>query len=106
VAPLTRCLLRSTVREQCQTCQRAPSDRLQGKITGNCSQCHAQSAWKPASFDHDKSFVLDQDHNVACTTCHLNNDYSRYTCYGCHEHTVQNNCVRCHRSADGEGGDD
>jgi hypothetical protein len=92
---------------------------LHAKITGNCSQCHAQNAWKPASFDHEKSFVLDQNHNVECATCHVNNDYSRYTCYGCHEHTLQNvlrehrdegirdldHCVRCHRSADGEGGE-
>lgn len=41
-------------------------------------------------------------------------DYSRYTCYGCHEHTPDNirrehieegirdfdNCVECHRNAD------
>ena len=47
-------------------------------------------------------------------TCHTGNDYSRYTCYGCHEHTpakiraehqeegISNftNCVECHRSAD------
>jgi hypothetical protein len=57
-------------------------------------------------------------------TCHARNDYSRYTCYGCHEHTLTNirrkhieegvskfdNCVECHRSANkhdikgGEGG--
>lgn len=62
---------------------------------------------------------LDRDHNVDCVTCHVGNDYSRYTCYGCHAHTVQNilrehrdegirdldNCVLCHRSADGEGGE-
>lgn len=115
--PFSHGLLRSNVREQCQTCHRAPADKLHTKITGNCNQCHAQTAWKPASFDHDKSFVLDRDHNVECVTCHVGNDYSRYTCYGCHEHTVQNvlrehrdegirdldNCVRCHRRADGEG---
>ncbi len=117
--PFSHELLRGTVRQQCQTCHRAPADKLHVKITGNCSQCHAQSAWKPASFDHKKSFVLDKDHNVACATCHVNNDYSRYTCYGCHEHTVQNilrehrdegigdleNCVRCHRSAEGKEGE-
>jgi uncharacterized membrane protein len=117
--PFSHALLKSAVREQCQNCHRAPADKLHTKITGNCSQCHAQNAWKPASFDHDKSFVLDKDHNVECVTCHVGNDYSRYTCYGCHEHTVQNilrehrdegirdldNCVRCHRSADGEGGE-
>jgi hypothetical protein len=69
---------------------------------------------------------LDGDHNASCVTCHVRNDYSRYTCYGCHEHTPANirrkhleegirkfdNCVECHRSADehdikgrgGEGG--
>ena len=118
--PFSHELLRIAVREQCQTCHRAPTDKLHGKITDNCSKCHQQSGWKPATFEHEKSFVLDKDHNVECATCHVNSDYSRYTCYGCHEHTVQNvlqehrdedirdldNCVRCHRSADGEGGDD
>ena len=112
-------LLRSNVRTQCQSCHRAPTDKLHTKITGNCSQCHAQKAWKPASVDHQQSFVLDKDHNVACVTCHVNNDYSRYTCYGCHEHTAAkilrehrdqgirdlNRCVHCHRSADGETGE-
>ena len=46
-----------------------------------------------------------------CETCHKNNDYSRYTCYGCHEHSQAKiraehveegirdfeNCVECHR---------
>jgi hypothetical protein len=68
----------------------------------------------PATFDHDKYFVLDRDHNVKCVTCHERNDYSRYTCYGCHEHSPEKirrehieegirdfkNCVECHRSAD------
>jgi len=49
-------------------------------------------------------------------TCHTGNDFKRYTCYGCHEHTPANvraehekegirdfeNCVECHRSADEE----
>ena len=68
-------------------------------------------------FDHDKSFLLDADHKVQCSTCHTKNNYSTYTCYGCHEHTPDriraehreegirdlDNCVRCHRSAEGEG---
>jgi formate dehydrogenase maturation protein FdhE len=61
---------------------------------------------------------LDGNHNVSCATCHASGDYTRYTCYGCHEHTpnamiakhaeegIQDlaSCVRCHRSASGEGG--
>ena len=47
-------------------------------------------------------------------TCHIDNDYSNYTCYGCHEHSRSKireehveegiydyeNCVECHRSGD------
>jgi len=44
----------------------------------------------PATFDHNQYFVLDRDHNARCVTCHLGNDYKRYTCYGCHEHTPDN----------------
>ena len=96
---------------------------------GNCSQCHSQERWTPATFDHDKYFVLDETTMTRCVTCHVRNDYRRYTCYGCHEHTADNirrehieegirdysNCVKCHRSANendirgggnGEGGDD
>jgi hypothetical protein len=68
----------------------------------------------PATFDHDRYFRLDRDHNARCATCHVRNDYRRYTCYGCHEHTPANirgehieegigdfaDCVECHRSGD------
>jgi len=54
--PFTHTLLRTDVRQQCQSCHRAPSDKLHTKISGNCSQCHTQTAWKPATFDHDKLF--------------------------------------------------
>jgi len=109
-------LLRTTVRERCESCHKAPTDSLHRQITGNCKQCHSQERWKPATFDHDKLFLLDSDHNTACVTCHTNNDYSRYTCYGCHEHRADKvraehleegirdfeNCVECHRSASEE----
>lgn len=106
-------LLEKTARAECQSCHQAPKDSLHQKITGNCSQCHSQDKWVPATFDHQKYFELDRDHNVQCVTCHIRNDYSRYTCYGCHEHTPQkirqehieegirdfDNCVECHRNA-------
>jgi hypothetical protein len=110
-------MLRTAVQDQCQSCHRSPADKLHRGVSGSCNQCHAQTAWKPAMFDHDKSFLLDADHKVQCSTCHTKNDYSTYSCYGCHEHTPDriraehreegirdlDNCVRCHRSADGEG---
>ncbi|MBS1191288.1 MAG: Cytochrome c, class conserved region [Rhodocyclaceae bacterium] len=107
-------LLQADSRQQCQTCHRSPADSLHQQITGNCNQCHSQEKWTPATFDHDKHFLLDRDHNAKCATCHVRNDYSRYTCYGCHEHTPEKirrehieegirdftNCVECHRSGD------
>jgi hypothetical protein len=109
-------LLKADLRERCDTCHVKPSDNLHRQIPGNCAQCHSQKAWKPATFNHDKLFLLDGDHNAACATCHTNNNYSRYTCYGCHEHTADRirakhvkegisdfeNCVECHRSSSEE----
>lgn len=120
-------LLRPEDRGNCQACHTPPVDPLHEQITGNCSQCHNQQKWVPATFDHGKYFVLDGDHKASCATCHVSNDYSRYTCYGCHEHTPENirrehieegirdyrDCVECHRGAgdaeggyEGEGGED
>ncbi len=114
--PFSHALLRAPVRELCDSCHKAPTDSLHRQITGNCKQCHSQERWKPASFDHDKLFVLDRDHDTTCVTCHSNNDFSRFTCYGCHEHSPDKvrrehleegirdfaNCVECHRSASEE----
>jgi hypothetical protein len=107
-------LLQKATRDECQGCHKSPKDSLHQQITGNCSKCHNQDRWTPATFEHDKYFELDRDHNVKCVTCHVRNDYGRYTCFGCHEHTPENirrkhikegirdydNCVECHRNAD------
>ena len=115
-------LLQKATSEQCQNCHKPPTDSLHQQITGNCAQCHTQEKWVPTTFNHTKYFSLDGDHNTRCVTCHVRNDYSRYTCYGCHEHSpasirrehieegIRNfdNCVACHRSAsehDIHGGD-
>lgn len=106
-------LLDKTMRAECQGCHKPPRDSLHDQGLGNCSQCHTEQKWTPATFDHAQYFELDRDHNTRCVTCHVRNDYSRYTCYGCHEHTPANirrehieegirdfdNCVECHRSA-------
>jgi Class III cytochrome C family len=113
-------LLNATIRENCTSCHTAPATAVHIGITGQCSQCHSQESWKSATFDHTRFFVLDRNHNAACTTCHTTSDKRQYTCYGCHEHTEANirakhvregifnfsNCVNCHRSArvEGEGG--
>ncbi len=116
-------LLRVETRDHCSSCHAAPNNSLHRELSVGCTQCHRTAAWKPATFEHEKFFLLDRDHNATCVTCHkVSTDYRQYTCYGCHEHTpanvrreheeegIQNidNCVRCHRSAGGErkhGGD-
>lgn len=111
-------LLASNLRGQCQSCHVAPDNEQHRGIKLPCAQCHQASGWKPATFDHSRYFPLTGDHDTACVTCHVGQNYKRYTCYGCHEHqrsrmiakhreegiTNINNCVRCHRSGHGEEG--
>lgn len=107
-------LLEASLQKQCDSCHSSPADDLHRKVKGNCSQCHTQDAWTPATFEHEKYFRFDKDHDTECVTCHINNDYANYTCYGCHEHSRSKireehveegirdyeNCVECHRSGD------
>lgn len=120
-------MLQAELRGQCASCHAKPQDALHRQVGETCTQCHSQEAWSPATFDHDRYFLLDREHDTSCATCHVGQDFSRYTCYGCHEHSqsgiraeheeegIRNfdNCVKCHRSADEpeegggrEGGDD
>jgi hypothetical protein len=106
-------MLDTTSLERCESCHHAPVDPLHRQIQGSCHSCHKTVAWKPATFDHNEYFVLDSHHDVACGKCHKNNDYNRYTCYGCHAHSPASirsehleegirdfeDCVECHRSA-------
>lgn len=110
-------LLKATVASECDACHAKPGDALHDGIVDGCAQCHRTSGWKPATFAHDRFFLLDGAHNVACATCHTGVVFTHYTCYGCHAHQpaqiaakhreegIQNieNCAHCHRSANGEG---
>jgi hypothetical protein len=113
-------MLRVATRDRCESCHVAPANDIHKTLSVGCDKCHKTEAWRPATFEHDNFFPLDKDHNASCVTCHTSNDYSQYICYGCHEHTPSNmqakhreevgtesldNCVRCHRSASGEGGE-
>ena len=110
-------LLREELRERCAGCHAPPADALHRQLTGGCAQCHSPSGWRPSTFDHTRLFALDGDHDAACATCHPGNDFKRYTCFGCHEHTPANireeheeegvrdfdDCVACHRRGEGDG---
>ena len=79
---------------------------LEPEIEKQCDSCHAQSRRRSASEDYRQLqflphateldsgnfrsrqvFSLDRAHTTECTTCHIHDDYSNYTCYGCHEHS-------------------
>ncbi len=107
-------VLTVTEKNACASCHTSPADAFHQGTKDNCASCHGTNAWSPSTFDHDRYFLLDGDHNAKCVTCHKTNDYTTYTCYGCHEHTLSNimgehreegitniaDCVRCHRSGD------
>lgn len=116
-AAFDHALLEKATLERCESCHRPPADDLHRRIVDACAACHSPSGWTPSTLDHNRFFVLDRDHNTTCSTCHTNNNFGRYSCYGCHEHTPSNiraeheeegirnfeNCVSCHRSADEDG---
>jgi hypothetical protein len=118
-ATFEHALLEKSVLDRCEGCHKSPTDALHRQIKDSCARCHSSAHWKPATFDHLKLFVLDRDHNPPCATCHVNDDFSRYTCYGCHEHQPDRmrakhqeegirdfeNCVKCHRSASEKHGE-
>ena len=79
-----------------------------GKFRGECGDCHAANAWKPArisaKFDHSKfGFRLEGAHAAAgCTGCHASLDFTqeRQLCVSCHEDVHQgefgSECAACH----------
>lgn len=114
-------LLGAETRTRCATCHVAPANALHRGVQGQCSSCHTPRGWTPATFDHQRFFPLSGPHNVQCATCHTGGDFTRYTCFSCHEHRPDQilaehreegisdirDCARCHRGGRSEeGGDD
>lgn len=99
-------------KNNCASCHLKPNDPFHKQVIENCDKCHSTNQWKPSTFDHSNYFLLDENHNATCNTCHINNNFSAFTCYGCHEHTESNireehhengiynysNCATCHKS--------
>ncbi|WP_028009257.1 hypothetical protein [Solimonas flava] len=115
-AHFSHTLLEPGIRGDCLACHRKPQDSLHATIAGDCQQCHSQEHWRPAQFEHARFFLLEGVHRTSCATCHTGQDFTQYTCFGCHEHsparvraehaeegiTDIDNCAECHRSAEDE----
>jgi hypothetical protein len=91
----------------------------------DCQTCHSQSAWQPATFDHDSQFfpIYSGKHNGKwndCSDCHTDpNNFMVFSCITCHEHNQQDSddqhqgvqgyvyqsdaCYACHPTGDAEG---
>ena len=107
-------MIQGDYRNNCASCHKSPGDSFHQQLKDNCDKCHSTEKWKPSTFDHNAYFLLDDNHNSTCTTCHPGNNFTAYTCYGCHEHSETKireehtehgifeftNCASCHRSGD------
>jgi hypothetical protein len=67
-------------------------DHVGAGFPTTCETCHGQTAWKPASFDHDTIWALSGAHQLAtCESCHKGGVYAGTPrlCEGCHEADYQ-----------------
>lgn len=81
----------------CLSCHRT-EDVHEGKHGPRCQSCHGTTAWKPASFDHDRKteFPLRGAHEkAACEACHTAPP---------HEKKLDRSCISCHRKDDPHDG--
>ncbi len=96
------------------------------QFSNDCTTCHTESAWAPATFDHDAQYfpIYSGKHNgewSACTDCHTNpSNYAEFTCITCHSNPETDNnhngingytynspaCLACHPTGSATDGFD
>jgi len=81
----------SSAQTTCIGCHKK-NDEHKGKLGTKCADCHTETDWKEARFDHDKTrFKLDDKHaKAACKDCHRDNAFKNTPLA----------CVSCHRKDD------
>ncbi len=58
----------------------------------DCTPCHNENAWTPATFDHDAMYFpiysgKHKDEWTQCVECHtIPNNFTQYSCIDCHFH--------------------
>lgn len=93
----------------CIACHRK-DDKHKGELGEKCHECHNDSTWKDARFDHAKTrFALTGKHHEAkCEACHANNRFkdTPRACIACHRKEdahkgrYGDKCESCHSAAD------
>lgn len=75
----------------CDGCH-AKDDVHKGSLGRDCAQCHGESSWKQARFDHSATrFALSGRHvRAKCEACHLKPGYK----------DTPRECAACHRKED------
>jgi hypothetical protein len=93
----------------CASCHRS-DDPHRGRLGETCGDCHAESSWREARFEHGTTeFPLEGRHaDVACGLCHPSERYAETpsSCVACHatddvhESRFGVDCATCHTAED------
>src|SRR5690606_6018752 len=95
---------------ECAACH-IDDDRHQGNLGEQCADCHVETEWAEARFDHAAvtGYALTGAHaGAACAACHVDEQYAATSdrCIACHRaddvHSGTNGseCASCHGTAD------
>ena len=118
----------NTTPNTCAGCHQADYDattdpnHFQAHFPNDCASCHNESAWQPATFNHDGQYfpIYSGKHQATwtqCTECHTNPaNYTEFTCVTCHQNPETNDqhngipgyiyqstaCLACHPTGDAD----
>jgi len=98
--------------QDCVACHQK-DDKHKGSLGPKCVDCHTETNWKEARFDHSKSrFALTGKHEtVKCAECHKDTNYKEtpHACLACHKKDDKHKtrygekCETCHGTKDWKG---
>ena len=95
---------------ECLSCH-ADDDQHRGNLGEACADCHSQTAWEEAQFDHEDAteYPLTGAHDdLTCSSCHIDEQYENTAsqCVDCHldddDHMGNNGteCQDCHTTVE------
>lgn len=77
-------------------------NHLSAGFPTDCTECHNETAWEPATFDHDGMYfpIYSGNHKDAwndCIECHtIPGNFAEFSCIDCHEHNDQQELLDDH----------